>query len=175
MSNRKVSSFTVRFFWPLMLCLGLGLMALVGLMSYRSDLHLASQNLTDATQYVKQQRTAYDRFNDTSMTKSLLRVIENAQQIDREIQYKIALTGLTQTVSKQQITIFQCIKFGIGHLPFIFTQHRLQRIQPEGISFYTLTILQRSIVMIKSHMQITFTVDTNTDNVVGILAFSFIR
>ena len=93
MSNRKVSSFTVRFFWPLMLCLGLGLMALVGLMSYRSDLHLASQNLTDATQYVKQQRTAYDRFNDTSMTKSLLRVIENAQQIDREIQYKIALTG----------------------------------------------------------------------------------
>ena len=30
MSNRKVSSFTVRFFWPLMLCLGLGLMALVG-------------------------------------------------------------------------------------------------------------------------------------------------
>ena len=27
------------------------------------------------------------------MTKSLLRVIENAQQIDREIQYKIALTG----------------------------------------------------------------------------------
>gem|GEM_PF-4376699 len=29
--------------------------------------------------------------------------------------------------------------------------------------------------MIKSHMQITFTVDTNTDNVVGILAFSFIR
>ena len=25
MSNRKVSSFTVRFFWPLMLCLGLGL------------------------------------------------------------------------------------------------------------------------------------------------------
>ena len=49
MSNRKVSSFTVRFFWPLMLCLGLGLMALVGLMSYRIDLHLASQNLTDAT------------------------------------------------------------------------------------------------------------------------------
>ena len=76
-----------------MLCLGLGLMALVGLMSYRSDLHLASQNLTDATQYVKQQRTAYDRFNDTSVTKSLMRVIENAQQIDREIQYKIALTG----------------------------------------------------------------------------------
>ena len=78
MSNRKVSSFTVRFFWPLMLCLGLGLglMALVGLMSYRSDLHLASQNL-----------------NDTSVTKSLMRVIENAQQIDREIQYKIALTG----------------------------------------------------------------------------------
>ena len=84
---------SIRFFWPLMLCLGLGLMALVGLMSYRSDLHLASQNLTDATQYVKQQRTAYDRFNDTSVTKSLMRVIENAQQIDREIQYKIALTG----------------------------------------------------------------------------------
>lgn len=52
-----------------------------------------AQNLTDATQYVKQQRTAYDRFNDTSVTKSLMRVIENAQQIDREIQYKIALTG----------------------------------------------------------------------------------
>ncbi len=43
MSNRKVSSFTVRFFWPLMLCLGLGLMALVGLMSYRSDLYLAAR------------------------------------------------------------------------------------------------------------------------------------
>lgn len=76
-----------------MLCLGLGLMALVGLMSYRSDLYLASPEPHRCTQYVKQQRTAYDRFNDTSMTKSLLRVIENAQQIDREIQYKIALTG----------------------------------------------------------------------------------
>ena len=93
MLNKKVSSFTVRFFWPLMICLGLGLLTLVGLVSYRSDIHLASQNLTDATQYVKQQCTAYDRFNDTSVTKSLMRAIENAQQIDREIQYKIALTG----------------------------------------------------------------------------------
>ena len=93
MLNKKVSSFTVRFFWPLMVFLGLGLLTLVGLVSYRSDIHLASQNLTDATQYVKQQCTAYDRFNDTSVTKSLMRAIENAQQIDREIQYKIALTG----------------------------------------------------------------------------------
>ena len=77
-----------------MLCLGLGLMALVGLMSYRSDLHLASQNLTDATQYVKQQRTAYDRFNDTSVTKSLMRVIENAQQIASS-SGSTALTGWT--------------------------------------------------------------------------------
>ena len=93
MSSKKVSSFTVRFFWPLMLCLGLGLLTLVGFVSYRSDIHLARQSLTDATQYVKQQCSSYDRFNDTSVTKSLMRAIENAQQIDREIQYKIALTG----------------------------------------------------------------------------------
>ena len=38
MSNRKVSSFTVRFFWPLMLCLGLGLglMALVGALVFKA-------------------------------------------------------------------------------------------------------------------------------------------
>ena len=110
-----------------------------------------------------------------TINQSILQALPLAFPHIVPIQYKIALTGLTQTVSKQQITIFQCIKFGIGHLPFIFTQHRLQRIQPEGISLHTFTILQRSIVMIESHMQITFTVDTNTDNVVGILAFSFIR
>ncbi len=93
MLTKKTSSFTVRFFWPLMVFLGLGLLALVGLFSYRTDIHLASQNLTDATGYVKQQCSAYDRFNDTSVTKSLMRAIENAQQINREIQYKIELTG----------------------------------------------------------------------------------
>ena len=44
-----------------MLCLGLGLMALVGLMSYRSDLHLASQNLTDATQWITEAAAAGQR------------------------------------------------------------------------------------------------------------------
>ena len=91
--DKKTSASVMRFFWQLVTLLGAGMMLLVGLLSYRSDVACAAQSLSDATRYVKQQYSSYDRFNDTSVTKSLMRAIENAQQINRNIQYMLEMNG----------------------------------------------------------------------------------
>ena len=91
--DKKTVTAAGRFFWQAVLLLGASMLLFVGIVSYQSDIALADRHLKDATNYIKQQCSAYDRFNDTSVTKSLMRTIENAQQIDRNMQYKQAITG----------------------------------------------------------------------------------
>ncbi len=93
MFSKKTSSFNVRFFYPFMAVLGIALMFAVGFLSYKSDIDNATRQLQDALGYVKQQCLSYDRFNNSSVTKSLMRAIENAQQVNRELLYDQERTG----------------------------------------------------------------------------------
>ena len=73
------------YFW---VCVLIGLLVLGGVfvVSVQSDLDLAEKRFTDTISYIKEQCTGYDNLNLASETKSLMRVIENVQQLRRDME-----------------------------------------------------------------------------------------
>lgn len=66
---------------------GILMVLLVFAMSVHIDLKRERQQLLETLSYIKGQAATYVRFNEASETKSLMRSIENAQQISRNITY----------------------------------------------------------------------------------------
>lgn len=60
---------------------------LVFILSVHTDLEKEQQLLWETLDYIKGQAATYVRFNEASETKSLMRAIENAQQVSRNITY----------------------------------------------------------------------------------------
>ena len=71
----------------LIVCVLIGLVMLGGVLvgSMRADLRDAEVRFKDTIHYIKQQCTGYDNLNLASETKSLMRVMENAQHLRQEI------------------------------------------------------------------------------------------
>lgn len=71
----------------MLICALAGLLILGGVLifSAHSDLQNAEKQFEDTISYVKEQCTGYDNLNLASETKSLMRMMENAQHLCREI------------------------------------------------------------------------------------------
>lgn len=71
----------------IMVCALAGLLLLGGVLgvSAHSDLQNAEKQFEDTISYVKEQCTGYDNLNLATETKSLMRIMENAQHLCREI------------------------------------------------------------------------------------------
>ena len=71
----------------ILICVLAGLLMLGGMLglSAHSDLQNAEKQFEDTISYVKEQCTGYDNLNLASETKSLMRMMENAQHLRREI------------------------------------------------------------------------------------------
>ena len=71
----------------IMVCALAGLLLLGGVLgvSAHSDLQNAEKQFEDTISYVKEQCTGYDNLNLATETKSLMRMMENAQHLCREI------------------------------------------------------------------------------------------
>ena len=71
----------------ILICALAGLLMLGGVLifSAHSDLQNAEKQFEDTISYVKEQCTSYDNLNLASETKSLMRMMENAQHLCREI------------------------------------------------------------------------------------------
>ena len=71
----------------ILICALAGLLMLGGVLifSAHSDLQNAEKQFEDTISYVKEQCTGYDNLNLASETKSLMRMMENAQHLCREI------------------------------------------------------------------------------------------
>ena len=85
MINKKTFRTGHWYLWGLAIVIGFGLFALVFVTSVNSDMKTTSDHLSDTVNYVKKQCATYSRLNLASEMKSLLRVIECAQQIDRNL------------------------------------------------------------------------------------------
>ena len=74
-------------------CVLIGLLLLGGVLvsSMQADLDAAEKRFTETISYIKEQCTGYDNLNLASETKSLMRVIENVQQLRRDIASDMAL------------------------------------------------------------------------------------
>ncbi len=60
--------------------------------SYRSDLVNAEKHISSIVNYIGNQCTAYNVTNLSSETESLMRIMESAQQVDRDIAYDRRIT-----------------------------------------------------------------------------------
>ena len=74
----------------ILICTFAGLLILGGVLifSAHSDLKNAEKQFEDTISYVKEQCTGYDNLNLASETKSLMRMIENAQHLCSEIAHE---------------------------------------------------------------------------------------
>jgi len=85
MENRR-SFLTGRWYlWILAILLGLILFGMVFVASINSDMNTTAEHLSDTVNYVKKQCATYSSLNLASEMKSLLRMIENAQEMDRDL------------------------------------------------------------------------------------------
>lgn len=84
-NNKKAFRTGHWYLWVLAIAIGLILFGLVFVASVNNDMKTTADHLSDTVNYVKKQCQTYSSLNLASEMKSLLRVIENAQQIDRNL------------------------------------------------------------------------------------------
>lgn len=78
--------------WPVEIITGLFIMTAVFFIAVNVDIKAAQKDLSDTAQYINEQCNSFTRLNLASETKSLIRVIESAQQINRNITYERELS-----------------------------------------------------------------------------------
>lgn len=71
--------------WLLCALAGLAVLAVALLVAVRLDLSSAEARLSDTVDYIREQCSSYDKINLASETKSLMRMIESAQQINQKL------------------------------------------------------------------------------------------
>mgnify|MGYP005884329103 FL=1 len=71
----------------IVVCILMGLLVLGGVFvgSIQTDLNTTEKHFSDTISYIKEQCTGYDNLNLATETKSLMRMMENAQHLCREI------------------------------------------------------------------------------------------
>ena len=85
--TEKVRAALPRWHFPLVVALiGIVMLGSVFAASARADYLLARSRFLETINYIKEQCSGYDNLNLASETKSLMRVIENVQQLRRDIQ-----------------------------------------------------------------------------------------
>ena len=68
--------------------IGAVLVIVVGFNTVRAESAQTREQLGNTIDYVKEQCTTYTRYNAASITKSLMRIMDNAQQVNRNIGYE---------------------------------------------------------------------------------------
>ncbi len=79
---RLQSTFTKRV-WLVVVLIGFAIVTAVGVLSYSSQFDQVRTRSQNTLDYIKTQSFIYEFYNDSSTTKSLLRSLENAQQLSR--------------------------------------------------------------------------------------------
>ena len=86
MKNKKKHLSVRRYFWPFMLSIGVILFLLVLMTAIHTDMVEKENQLSDTVNYIKKQCATYSTLHLASETKSLMRIIECVQQINRNLQ-----------------------------------------------------------------------------------------
>ncbi|MDO5338829.1 MAG: response regulator [Eubacteriales bacterium] len=92
MNNTTIVRNNKRHIWLLEAAVGLIIMAAVFIIAINVDITATENELSDKAQYINEQCNSFTRLNLAAETKSLMRVIESAQQINRNITYERELS-----------------------------------------------------------------------------------
>lgn len=85
MQAKKIPRSAARYFRAVTVILGIVLLALAFVTSTRGDMKNSEERLADTVNYIRQQCAAYSSLNRASETKSLMRIVQSVQQIERDI------------------------------------------------------------------------------------------
>lgn len=92
MNNNAITRKHRKHIWPVEIITGLFIMIIVFFIAANVDIEATQKDLADTAQYINEQCNSFTRLNLASETKSLIRVIESAQQINRNITYERELS-----------------------------------------------------------------------------------
>lgn len=92
MQNNTITRNKKIHLWLLESIIGLIIMTAVFVIAVNADITTTQKDLSDKAQYINNQCNSFTRLNLASETKSLMRVIESAQQINRNITYERELS-----------------------------------------------------------------------------------
>lgn len=112
MKNKKKSTHGYGRIWPLELIVGILLIGSVFFIAAKRDMAETESHLSSTVNYVKEQCNRYTRMNLASETKSLMRIIQSARQVqhriasekERDSSFKINETFLEECVKDSYIT-----------------------------------------------------------------------
>lgn len=85
----------VAWMWPLIALLGIALSVAAGMASYGYTTVQAEQRFSDVVDYVATQSLSYDAFNSAYATKNLIRVMEIAGEVARDMERDGSADGVT--------------------------------------------------------------------------------
>ena len=97
MESKRKYALPSKPIWPVEVLIGVIILVVVFIGSTKADIARAEDKLLDDVNYIKEQCNSYNRLNLASETKSLMRVMESAQQIRRNIEYEMRLSEEDKT------------------------------------------------------------------------------
>ena len=111
MENNTIARKKRKRIWPIEIISGLFIMMIVLLIAINVDIKTTQETLSDTAHYINEQCNSFTRHNLASETKSLMRVIESAQQINHNITYERRLSDkdiFTEEFIKKNMQEFIC-------------------------------------------------------------------
>lgn len=83
----KITKLSRRQTQIIVITAGLILFLITIVYSVKTDIKAVARQMDETLKYVKEQCYIYNRYNEASQTKGLMRAIENAQQVNRNLTY----------------------------------------------------------------------------------------
>ena len=83
----KITKLSRRQTQIIIITIGLLLFLITIVYSVKTDIKAVARQMDETLKYVKEQCYIYNRYNEASQTKGLMRAIENAQQVNRNLTY----------------------------------------------------------------------------------------
>ena len=83
----KITKLSRRQTQIIVITAGLLLFLITIVYSVKTDIKAVARQMDETLKYVKEQCYIYNRYNEASQTKGLMRAIENAQQVNRNLTY----------------------------------------------------------------------------------------
>ena len=98
--------------WPLIALLGITLSVVAGMASYGYTTAQAEKRFADVVDYVATQSLSYDAFNSAYATKNLIRVMEIAGEVARDMERDGSADGVTLEQYTDQFNVSALIVMG---------------------------------------------------------------
>ena len=108
MNDKKFENVRIgKSFWYKEIIFGIIFLIIVFVGSAQVDKKAAKSQVNSTISYVKTQCSIYARYNDATETKTLMRVIVNTQQVNRDIEFcgsELDVEALKKYASEQRLT-----------------------------------------------------------------------